>query len=80
MSAVDTAVAYSLHPARIAPRRCAASRTGYVRSPLAAVYVLSVRKGSESHQSPFGNSGDWVQCKTVIFGDGSKIVLPIVLS
>ena len=67
VSAVDTAVAYSPYPARIAPRRCVASRTGYVRSPLAAVYVLSVRKGSETPQSPFGSSDDWERCDTFLF-------------
>ena len=64
MSAVDTAVAYSPYPARIVPRRCAASRIGCGRSPLAAVYALSARKGSETPQSPFGSSDDWERCKS----------------
>lgn len=64
MSAVDTVVVYSPYPARIAPRRCAASRIGYERSPLAVVYVLSVRKGLETPQSPFDSSDDWERCKS----------------
>ena len=64
MSAVNTTVAYNPYPVRIALQRCAASRIGYEKTPLAAVYVLSARKGSETPQSPFGSSNDWELCKS----------------
>lgn len=79
MSAVDTAVAYSPYPAHIVPRRCAASRIGCGRSPPAAVYDLSARKGSETPQSPLVVQMIGNGAKAVILGDGGKIVLSIIL-